>query len=95
MGLCASVDDRLSPTEKAAKSVADARSLALTQGMEKDHKADLRVNKLLLLGAGESGKSTLFKVCLLPFLQLHFLKVLTLSFSFLPQANDHDIQDRL
>lgn len=61
MGLCASVDDRLSPAERAAKSEADARSQALTQGMEKDHKADLRVNKLLLLGAGESGKSTLFK----------------------------------
>lgn len=29
--------------------------------MEKDHKADEQVNKLLLLGAGESGKSTFFK----------------------------------
>jgi len=29
--------------------------------MSKDHSADEEVNKLLLLGAGESGKSTLFK----------------------------------
>jgi len=49
MGLCASTD-----TEKDA-------SRSLNHKLQKTHQEEKQVHKLLLLGAGESGKSTLFK----------------------------------
>lgn len=53
MGLCASND--------GGDPEAARRSKQLDKEMRKDHVAEERVLKLLLLGAGESGKSTLFK----------------------------------
>lgn len=51
----------MSAEEKAARRAALHKSKELDNKMSKDHSADEEVNKLLLLGAGESGKSTLFK----------------------------------
>jgi len=55
MGLCGS-------SNKANEDPAGkAKSQAIDKDMTKIHSAEMQVNKLLLLGAGESGKSTLFK----------------------------------
>jgi GTPase SAR1 family protein len=59
MGLCASSD--LSPEEQQRRKAEKERSKALESTLTQEHSADQAVNKLLLLGAGESGKSTLFK----------------------------------
>lgn len=59
MGICSS--EELTPDEKARKKEAMLRSKELDRKMQQDNLNDQQVNKLLLLGAGESGKSTLFK----------------------------------
>lgn len=55
MGLCISVDT--SPEAKSEKR----RSKELNQALADDHDKREQTNKLLLLGTGESGKSTLLK----------------------------------
>jgi GTPase SAR1 family protein len=55
MGLCAS--ENLTPAEEAARE----RNRELEKNIGEDEQADAQVNKLLLLGAGGSGKSTMFK----------------------------------
>jgi len=47
--------------KKKKKADAKARSKQIESVMNRGHQHDQQVNKLLLLGAGESGKSTLFK----------------------------------
>eukprot|EP00823_Brevimastigomonas_motovehiculus_P000017 TRINITY_DN1004_c2_g1_i1.p1 TRINITY_DN1004_c2_g1~~TRINITY_DN1004_c2_g1_i1.p1 ORF type:complete len:359 (-),score=68.04 TRINITY_DN1004_c2_g1_i1:653-1729(-) len=61
MGLCSSEESGLSPEEKALRKKEKEKSKELEAKMTKDHQQEQQVNKLLLLGAGESGKSTLFK----------------------------------
>lgn len=51
----------MTPEEKERVKQEKLRSKALERQAQDDHQADAAVNKLLLLGAGESGKSTLFK----------------------------------
>ena len=53
MGLCASI-----PEEKRAEY---AKNKQIASEMKKNHLREQAVTKLLLLGAGESGKSTVFK----------------------------------
>jgi len=59
MGLCSSSE--LSPQEKEAREREKQRNKQLESAISDDLKSDKLFNKLLLLGAGESGKSTLFK----------------------------------
>jgi GTPase SAR1 family protein len=58
MGCCTST---LTPEEQARRRIEKDKSKQLEQQMSQDHSVDQQINKLLLLGAGESGKSTLFK----------------------------------
>jgi len=60
MGTCCS-SESLSAEEKERRSIEKARNKTLDATLQKDNSADQQINKLLLLGAGESGKSTLFK----------------------------------
>jgi GTPase SAR1 family protein len=60
MGLCTSADNR-TEAEKSNAKVQKEKDRAIQAKLSADHTADKQVNKLLLLGAGESGKSTLFK----------------------------------
>jgi len=54
MGVCASGPTNGEKTEFATSRKLDA-------GLRKDHQKDALVHKLLLLGSGESGKSTMYK----------------------------------
>jgi guanine nucleotide-binding protein G(i) subunit alpha len=60
MGACGT-KQQLTPEEEKALKDERARSKALEQDLNRDNQLDRQINKLLLLGAGESGKSTLFK----------------------------------
>jgi len=51
----------MTPDEQAARDTEKAKSRAIDSGLRSDQSQDQSKNKLLLLGAGESGKSTLFK----------------------------------
>lgn len=59
MGLCAS--SSLSPEQEAKIAKEKALSSKLDKKLQAGYKDDEQIKKLLLLGAGESGKSTLFK----------------------------------
>jgi GTPase SAR1 family protein len=63
MGLCgAKLDGDGSGFPKSARDPNETmKSDAMDQKLHEDWKAECKVKKLLLLGAGESGKSTLFK----------------------------------
>jgi GTPase SAR1 family protein len=60
MGLCASVDG-LTEQERRQYAIDKSVNRQLDRVQQKDAQRDKIVKKLLLLGAGESGKSTLFK----------------------------------
>jgi len=60
MGNCCG-GEKLSAEEQARRKQEIANNKRLEKDMQADHAADQQINKLLLLGAGESGKSTLFK----------------------------------
>lgn len=62
MGACASGDGvKLSPDQKKEQEKEQQRTKAFDKQITTHETDDKQVNKLLLLGAGESGKSTLFK----------------------------------
>eukprot|EP00475_Leptophrys_vorax_P015340 TRINITY_DN2169_c0_g2_i1.p1 TRINITY_DN2169_c0_g2~~TRINITY_DN2169_c0_g2_i1.p1 ORF type:complete len:357 (+),score=102.94 TRINITY_DN2169_c0_g2_i1:101-1171(+) len=61
MGLCASGPQGLSKEDKAKFKAQQAKSAALDNQARKRADQEDTVRKLLLLGAGESGKSTVFK----------------------------------
>jgi len=58
MGACGSSGDK---PEAGGDKAEYAKSKKLDAGLRKDHQKDMLVHKLLLLGSGESGKSTLYK----------------------------------
>jgi len=60
MGICGSSEDQ-SPEALERKRKELARTRELEKQLTTDQQQDKAINKLLLLGAGESGKSTLFK----------------------------------
>jgi len=60
MGTCSSAPP-LSPEEEEIRKKEEKRNKILDNEMEEEKQKDRAINKLLLLGAGESGKSTLFK----------------------------------
>jgi len=60
MGLCGS-SSNATPEEREREKADKLRSRQLERAAQDNHVADQQINKLLLLGAGESGKSTLFK----------------------------------
>lgn len=59
MGLCES--KAADPAEQQARDAEKSKSKAIDRTIGADKSIDQSKNKLLLLGAGESGKSTLFK----------------------------------
>lgn len=59
MGSCLS--NSMTPEEQKAKEQEKQKSRAIDANLRSDQSFDQSKNKLLLLGAGESGKSTLFK----------------------------------
>jgi len=59
MGVCGSA--QVGPLDKQVVQSEKARSRELEKALAAQHAAENQVHKLLLLGAGESGKSTLFK----------------------------------
>jgi GTPase SAR1 family protein len=61
MGNCVQTGDNLTPEERTARKVEKDKSRNLDAQMNRDQHSDTTISKLLLLGAGESGKSTLFK----------------------------------
>jgi GTPase SAR1 family protein len=60
MGLCAS-NENLTPEEQKQRDKDKARTKAFDKQITTSAEGDKAVRKLLLLGAGESGKSTIFK----------------------------------
>jgi len=58
MGICGS---NLTAEEKDARKKDHNKNRQIEYSLQTDHQADQQINKLLLLGSGESGKSTLFK----------------------------------
>jgi len=61
MGAFSSKGPKLSKEERAAKKAAAEASAQIDKQNTTDFKEESQIIKLLLLGAGESGKSTLFK----------------------------------
>lgn len=59
MGLCSS--ENLDPEEVKRKKEEKKNNRKVEELMLNDHNEDMATSKLLLLGAGDSGKSTLFK----------------------------------
>lgn len=57
MGNCCG-GETLSPEEQQRRKQEAANSKRLEKDMAADHNADQQINKLLLLGAGESGENT-------------------------------------
>jgi GTPase SAR1 family protein len=60
MGTCSS-NEAMSPQEVERRKQEKEKNRQVEMGISQDLQQDKQINKLLLLGAGESGKSTLFK----------------------------------
>lgn len=61
MGVCNGKEAKLTPEAKERAQRAKEKTKELNFMMQDDQQAQQQIHKLLLLGAGESGKSTLFK----------------------------------